>query len=130
MVILVFHDPVSKRQRLQMLKINVRYQVSRLGKYQRMTFPQEEDHFLQLGHHYVKAELEEMVFFLRKGRALVLAEAANRVADVDFGHLQALTFGDGAVEYEYYHDDGYTKDYENPKNWSRLEISGDGEISC
>ncbi|MDO5422842.1 MAG: glycoside hydrolase family 31 protein [Eubacteriales bacterium] len=89
-----------------------------------------ESEVLDAGHHYVKAELEEMVFFLRKGHALVLAEAANRVADVDFGHLQALTFGDEAVEYEYYHDDGYTKDYENPKNWSRLEISGDGEISC
>ena len=64
--------------------------------------------------------LGDVVFFLRRGRCVPLAEGGQCVADVDFEHLQMLAY-DPAEPYEYYHDDGVSRDYDNPANirWLR-----------
>lgn len=36
------------------------------------------------------------------------------VDEVDFDHSECIGFVENVAEYEYYNDNGYEKDYENP----------------
>lgn len=71
---------------------------------------------LEKGDHYVEVPLSDVVFFLREGHLLPLSKGGQCVDDVDFEDLAVISFGENA-EYEYYHDDGFTRDYENPANF-------------
>ena len=92
----------------------IRYTADRSGE---GVFVQEE---MPAGDHYVSVPLEDVVFFLRKGRCLPCAEGGQCVADVDFENLRMLAY-DAVEPYEYYHDDGISRDYANPQNirWIR-----------
>ena len=74
---------------------------------------------LEKGDHYVEVGLSDVVFFLREEHAIPLASGGQCVDEVDFDKLTILTFGDDAV-YEYYHDDGVSKNYEDSGNWRAL----------
>ena len=78
-----------------------------------------EEKVLEKGDHYIEVALSDVVFFLREGHMLPLAKGGQCVGEVDFEKLTAVSFGEDAA-YEYYHDDGVTKDYENPANWCLL----------
>ena len=75
---------------------------------------------LSAGDHYIPVPLGDVVFFLRKGHCLPYADGGQCVADVDFENLRVLTY-DPTEPYEYYHDDGISRDYANPRNirWIR-----------
>jgi len=63
-------------------------------------------------------ELDEVVFFMRKGHLLPLAKGGKKiqsVADVDFADLRLLAYAPDGASYEYYTDDGETKDYDKPE---------------
>ena len=75
-----------------------------------------EETILEKGDHYVEVPLSDVVFFLREGHLLPLSKGGQCVDDVDFEDLAVISFGEDA-EYEYYHDDGFTRDYENPANF-------------
>ena len=50
---------------------------------------------LPAGHHYIPVELEEVVFFVRKGHILPIAKGGKslrNVADVDFAYLRLLAY--------------------------------------
>ena len=64
---------------------------------------------LAAGHHYVKAELNELVFFIRKGKAIPVGAAAMNTEKLDAATLKMIGFG--GAEYELYEDDRYTKEY-------------------
>ena len=68
-----------------------------------------ETGILPAGHHYVKAELSELVFFIRKGKAVPMGAAAINTENLDFSTLKLL--GYAGATYELYEDDGYTKEY-------------------
>ncbi len=65
-----------------------------------------EEEVLEKGHHYVKVPLTDVVFFLRRGKMLPLAEAAQHSGAVDFNKLSFIKFGDQNMTYELYDDDG------------------------
>lgn len=77
-----------------------------------------EEEILDQGSHYVKCGLSEVVIFIRKNRIITVSKGGQCVAEVDFANPELLMYvEDGQrVEYEYYHDDGYTKDYDNRMN--------------
>ena len=79
---------------------------------------------LAKGDHYVEVGLSDVVFFLREGHAIPLASGGQCVDEVDFDKLTILAFGDDAV-YEYYHDDGVSRNYEDPANWRVLSACKD-----
>ena len=87
------------------------------GEGGRGVFVREE---LPAGDHYISVPLGDVVFFLRKGRAIPYADGGQCVADVDFENLRMLAY-DSAQPYEYYHDDGVSRDYDNPRNIRWLE---------
>ena len=69
-----------------------------------------ETQVLAAGHHYVKAELSELVFFIRKGKAIPVGAAAMNTEKLDASTLRM--FGYAGAEYALYEDDGCSKEYE------------------
>ena len=61
----------------------------------------------QKGEMTIHAELNEAVFFIRKGKLLPVGKAITSTAQIDFEDLQLL--GDGET-YHLYSDDGLTRD--------------------
>ena len=54
-----------------------------------------ETSVLPAGHHYIPVELDEVVFYVRKGHLLPLAKDGKKiqsVADVDFADLRLLAY--------------------------------------
>ena len=76
---------------------------------------------LSAGHHYVEIALNEVPLFIRKGKCIPIAKAAQSVAELDTENLELL--GYAGAKYELYEDDGVCKDYENPANSRILEKS-------
>lgn len=76
---------------------------------------------LEKGHHYVEIALNEVPLFIRGGKCIPVADAAECVEALDMGTVKLLGFA--GASYRMYDDDGVHKDYENPRNWKMLEIS-------
>ena len=67
--------------------------------------------------------MTDVVFFVRPGHLIPLSAGGQCVADVDFEHLQYLSYADGGeAVYEYYHDDGHGKNYDDPSHITLLRI--------
>lgn len=71
------------------------------------------------GHHFVEVPLNEVILFIRKGKCIPLADAAECVADINTGKLQLLGYPDGS--YRLYDDDGFTREYDLEKHCVALE---------
>jgi alpha-glucosidase len=65
---------------------------------------------LSKGHHYVDVALDELVFFIRKGKAIAFGDTAENTSQLDADTLKTLGY-DGA-NYELYTDDGISPDVE------------------
>ena len=85
---------------------------------------------LKAGHHYVEAAPEEVIFFLRKGHILPLAQTAENVEQLDETRLTAAAYLSEESSYLLYDDDGISKDYENPDNYETITVSPDGTVRC
>ena len=81
---------------------------------------------LTAGHHYVEADLFEMLVFVRPDKILVLTDGGEYADEVDCDHVKALAFVKTKAEYVWYEDDGMGKDYENPDNYGRITVEKDG----
>lgn len=81
---------------------------------------------LPAGHHYVEAGLFEMLIFVRPDKILLLTNGGEYVDGVDCDTVKALAFVKTKASYEWYEDDGMSKDYENPDNYGTLTIEKDG----
>ena len=81
---------------------------------------------LTAGHHYVEADLFEMLVFVRPDKILVLTDGGEYADEVDCDHVKALAFVKTKAKYVWYEDDGMGKDYENPDNYGRMAIEKDG----
>ena len=61
---------------------------------------------LPKGDHYVKAELGEVLIFIRKGHVLPLCRPAANTASLDYSTIRYICNGGLPEEYELYNDDG------------------------
>lgn len=80
------------------------------------------------GHHYVPVAEEELIFFVRKGHLLPLAEAAKNVEELDASRLHVIAYPADTCCYTLYDDDGYGKDYEDPSHLSAIDVTADGGV--
>ena len=90
---------------------------------------------LSAGHHYIPVELDEVVFFVRKGHILPIArggDSIQNVASVNFADLRLFAHAPDGAAYEYYTDDGETKDYDKPEHFVHIALDADGnaESDC
>ncbi len=80
------------------------------------------------GHHYVKAELNEVLLFVRPDHVVPVSEGGCCVADVDMSKLRLLHFVRTEAEYELYDDDGYTKQTDLESGIGRIQAKADGQV--
>lgn len=69
---------------------------------------------LPAGHHYVEIALNEVPLFIRTGKCIPIAEAAESIMELRTDALRLLGYAN--AEYLLYDDDGSHKDYDNPAN--------------
>ena len=74
---------------------------------------------LPAGHHYVEIALNEVPLFIRTGKCIPVAKAAESVAELQTDALELL--GYPGAEYLLYDDNGSHKDYDNPANRTRMK---------
>ena len=73
---------------------------------------------LEKGVHYVDVALNEVPLFIRSGKCIPVAEAAECVKDIDTENLQLI--GYEGSSYTLYEDDGIHKDYDKKENYRVL----------
>jgi len=59
---------------------------------------------MSAGHHYVKAALNEMIFFIRNEKSIPMYKPAGSTAEIDYSDVKMLGFKDSS--YSLYIDDG------------------------
>ncbi|MBE6025173.1 MAG: alpha-glucosidase [Cellulosilyticum sp.] len=74
------------------------------------------------GHHYVDIALEEMVFFIKPNHVVPLSKGAEYVDGLDEMDLELCGYVKDKATYELYQDDGFSKYYDSPNNWSTLQV--------
>lgn len=98
----------------------------KLVKFRSLTERTEE--ILPAGHHYVPIALDEVAVFIRPKHVLPMSYGGECVDEVDFSTLQLLGYVTDTAVYEWYDDDGYGKDYDNPANYSTFVVKADGNL--
>ena len=73
------------------------------------------EEILAKGIHYVDVALNEVPLFIRNGKCIPVAEAAECVKDIDTEHLQLIGYENSS--YTMYEDDGICKDYDKKENY-------------
>ena len=71
----------------------------------------EEGKVYEKGFSYVEMPMGTVHVFLREGYLFPVAKGGKCVEDVDFEDLTLYSFGEEIKPYEYYLDDGETKDF-------------------
>jgi alpha-glucosidase len=66
---------------------------------------------LNSGDHYIKANLNEIPIFLKENCLLPLSEPQNYVDEKKLTKLKIIGFVTESAWYEFYEDDGISKDY-------------------
>lgn len=75
----------------------------------------QEEAVYQKGHAYVEMPLGDVCVFLRENHILPLCRGGECIQDVDFENLELYSYGTNVKPYEYYMDDGETKEYDPDK---------------
>lgn len=83
---------------------------------------------MERGPHYICAELDEVVFFIRPDHVIPLSTGGCSVEEVDFQNLNLLGYVKDKAVYELYDDDGYGKDYEDSAHWLTVTVTAKGGI--
>lgn len=77
---------------------------------------------LEKGHYYIDVALDEVVFFIRPEKIVPYTMGGQFLEEAEKQELKTLHFVTGKAEYELYEDDGYEKDYENPKHYRTIRV--------
>ena len=89
----------------------------------RLTSPESREYVLmEKGHHYVKAELNEMIFFLRTDKIVPLAIPGRNTDNMEFANIELLCNVTGQSNCTVYNDDGFSKDYENLEHYTKVRV--------
>lgn len=83
---------------------------------------------LEKGHHYIDVDLDETVIFIRPNHVIPMSKGGLSVEDIDFTTLDLLTYITDTAVYELYDDDGCSKEYENPDNYTTITVTKDGGV--
>lgn len=76
------------------------------------------EEILPRGHHYISVPLNVVPLFIRRGKCIPLANAAECVSQLNTEHLNIIGYKNGS--YILYEDDGYTRDYDLERNCRRV----------
>lgn len=82
-----------------------------------------DEEIMEKGHHYVNVALDEVILFIRSDKLIVMSKGGEHSDEVDFENVNTLSYVKTKAVYQYYHDDGCGKDYENPKNIREIVLN-------
>ena len=74
--------------------------------------------FLTKGHHYINFSLDELVFFIRNGKAVPLSDTAENTTKIDLKSLKLIGYANSS--YELYSDDGISSNIKDSLNISTI----------
>jgi len=80
---------------------------------------------MEKGHHYIPVALHEVIFFIRPGKIVPFTEPAKCISDLDDRNLRYMHFLKGEGSYELYRDDGFSRDYDNPSNYTVITLEAE-----
>lgn len=63
---------------------------------------------LSKGHHFIDAELNELVFFIRRNKAVPMFEPAENTGEINYKRFKMLGYSD--CNYTLYKDNGISAD--------------------
>ena len=78
------------------------------------------EEILDKGIHYVEIALNEAALFIRNGKCIPVADAAEYVDAIDMDSIRMI--GYEGSEYVLYDDDGVHRDYDNKANYTTLKM--------
>lgn len=81
-----------------------------------------EEEILPKGHHYVNAKLDEVLLFIRPDKLIVVSDGGNCEPEVDFDQVKTIGFVKTEASYEYYCDDGQSREYDLEKNLRMIKM--------
>ena len=84
---------------------------------------------LKAGHHFVRAELNEVLVFIRPDHVIPLSFGGRCVADVDMSKLRLMHFVRDEAVYELYDDDGYAKKIDVEAGITKVRVTADGQVT-
>lgn len=89
-----------------------------------------EQKVVEKGHHYLEVPEEELVFFIRKNKMLILGEEAEWTDEKIYEKLTIIAYIEDKCEYVLYQDDGISTEYEKPEHFKKIcvERNENGEI--
>lgn len=85
-----------------------------------------DEEILAAGHHYVNANLNEVLLFVRPDRVVPIAKPGCCVEQTDCRDLRLLHFLKEGAQYQLYDDDGYEKAYDLEKHTVTITAKPDG----
>lgn len=104
------------------------YLPEEMKMYRMRSLTDMDEEILSKGDHYVKAELNEVLIFVRPNHIVPMSCGGNNVASVDESKLKVFGFVKDKAKYELYNDDGVSKDYDLDKNTVAITAYADGRI--
>ena len=87
-----------------------------------------DQEILPAGHHYVRAELNEVLVFVRPDQVVPMSQGGCCVEEVDMSRLNLLHFVKTEAVCELYHDDGVSRKIDFEKGITRITVKADGTI--
>lgn len=95
----------------------------------RLSSPEKREYVaMKKGHHYMHAELDEMVFFLRSDKIVPLALAGENTNQMNFSEVELLCNVGDEASCTVYNDDGISMDYENPAHYTYITLHRSGDV--
>lgn len=79
-----------------------------------------ETKIIPSGHHYIQAKLDELIFFIRKDKAIPLCNTAKCVNKIDMNSIHLIGYDNAS--YNLYDDDGNTKNISEENITTLLKI--------
>ena len=84
---------------------------------------------LKKGHHYVDAELNEIIFFIRPNHILPMTYGGEFTEEVDYTTLKVFGYVKKDAAYTLYTDDGISKNYEDKENYIDIKVDKNGTVT-
>lgn len=84
---------------------------------------------LKKGHHYVDAELNEIIFFIRPNHIVPMTYGGEFTEEVDYETLKVFGYVKKDAAYTLYTDDGISKNYEDKENYIEIKADKDGNVT-
>ncbi len=68
---------------------------------------------VEAGYHYIKANLDEILIFIREGKMLPLVAPMNRVSKLFTDELTVIAYGGSSAQFKLYDDDGESFEFKD-----------------